>query len=73
MAISPGLRLQHYVIGAPLGSGGMGTSTVRRMSGWAGTVALKFLQPGRASDADQRARLLREARAASSLKSSGIA
>ena len=71
--LAPGLRVQHYVIGGPLGSGGMGTVYRAEDVRLGRDVALKFLQPGGAADADLRARLMREARAASSLRSSGIA
>ena len=73
MSIVPGLRVQHYVIGGSLGSGGMGTVFRAEDVRLGRNVALKFLQPGAAADPELRARLLREARAASSLKSSGIA
>jgi tetratricopeptide (TPR) repeat protein/predicted Ser/Thr protein kinase len=73
MSLSPGTRVQHYLVQGPLGAGGMGAVYRAEDSRLGRHVALKFLQAGEAERPDVRARLLREARAASSLKSSGIA
>ena len=68
-----GSRVLHYEIGEKLGAGGMGTVYRGTDTRLGRPVALKFLSPGQSSDAEQRARLLREARAASALSSSNIA
>jgi serine/threonine protein kinase/tetratricopeptide (TPR) repeat protein len=62
----------HYRVGDLLGSGGMGEVYRAEDTRLGRPVALKFLREGSASTAE-RARLLREARAASALRSSNIA
>jgi serine/threonine-protein kinase len=61
-----GRLLDHYRILAPLGSGGMGVVWRAYDERLRREVAIKMLPEG-AGDADDRARLLREARAASGL------
>jgi tetratricopeptide (TPR) repeat protein/predicted Ser/Thr protein kinase len=65
--------VRHYVIGEQLGEGGMGAVYRAEDTRLGRHVALKFLHADGAADPEMRARLLREARTASSLKSSGIA
>ena len=64
-----GTTLQHYVIEARLGRGGMGTVYRARDTVLDRTVAIKMLE---VADADARLRLLHEARAASSLNHPNI-
>lgn len=67
-----GSRVQHYQVGPLLGRGGMGAVYRAEDLRLGRPVALKFLAaPG--ADADQRGRLVREARAASILSSPHIA
>jgi serine/threonine-protein kinase len=62
-----GQRLGHYLVGEPLGEGGMGV-VYRAVDEKLGRpVAIKFLHAERSADAQARARFLREARAASTL------
>ena len=68
-----GSTVLHYRIGECLGVGGMGEVYLAEDTRLGRTVALKFLKNTEAADEVQRTRLLREARAASSLRSSNIA
>jgi serine/threonine protein kinase/tetratricopeptide (TPR) repeat protein len=67
-----GAVIQHYRLGDILGSGGMGTVYRAEDLRLGRSVAVKLLHQSE-GDAELRARLVREARAASSLRSSGIA
>ena len=67
-----GATVSHYVVGDQLGAGGMGEVYRAEDTRLGRTVALKFLRHGH-DDPAERARLLREARAASALRSSNIA
>lgn len=71
--IDVGSRVLHYRVTGALGSGGMGVVYRAEDVRLGREVALKFLHAEAAADAEQRARLLREARAASTLRSSHIA
>jgi len=68
-----GRTILQYVIRERLGAGGAGEVYVADDTKLGRPVALKFLHADRRLDADSRARLLREARAASQLRSPNIA
>jgi serine/threonine protein kinase/Flp pilus assembly protein TadD len=68
-----GQSILHYNIRERLGAGGTGEVYVADDTRLGRQVALKFLNADRRRDSDSRARLLREARAASLLRSPHIA
>ena len=68
-----GSIVQHYEIGPRLGSGGMGEVYRVRDTRLGRPVALKFISPDHDQDPDRRERLLKEARAASLLRSPAVA
>ena len=70
--LSPGGRIGRYEVVCLLGEGGMGRVYQARDTRLNRTVALKVLPPYAADDAEQRKRLLKEARAASALNHRNI-
>jgi len=70
---STGHTVSHYEIGEKLGAGGMGEVFRARDTRLGQEVALKFIAPQYREDADRRARLLKEAQAASALRSPAVA
>jgi serine/threonine protein kinase/Flp pilus assembly protein TadD len=68
-----GKLVLHYRVGQRLGSGGMGEVYLAEDTRLGRQVALKFLSPSVQRDEESRARLVREARAASLLRSPNIA
>ena len=68
-----GTTILHYRIGRRLGAGGMGEVYIAEDLRLGRQVALKFLHADRQRDGESRARLIREARAASMLQSPNIA
>lgn len=68
-----GKLVLHYRVGERLGSGGMGDVYLAEDTRLGRHVALKFLAPAAQRDEESRARLVREARAASLLRSPNIA
>ena len=67
MALTPGVRLGAYELGAMLGAGGMGEVYRARDTRLGREVAIKILPPLASSDPDRRRRFEQEARAASAL------
>ena len=68
-----GKVILHYRVGQRLGGGGMGEVYLAEDTRLGRQVALKFLAPAARRDEESRARLVREARAASMLRSPNIA
>jgi len=68
-----GKTILHYRVGQRLGGGGMGEVYLAEDTRLGRQVALKFLAPAARRDEESRARLIREARAASLLRSPNIA
>jgi serine/threonine protein kinase/Tfp pilus assembly protein PilF len=68
-----GKLILHYRVGHRLGGGGMGEVYLAEDTRLGRQVALKFLAPAARRDEESRARLVREARAASLLRSPNIA
>ena len=73
MPLSAGARLGIYVVGEPLGAGGMGVVYRARDSKLGRDVALKLLPDRTAADAERVARFEREARALAALHHPHIA
>ncbi|MCA8926250.1 MAG: serine/threonine protein kinase, partial [Planctomycetes bacterium] len=63
----PGAQLGDFVLGAPLGAGGMGRVYRARQLSLARDVALKVLKPALAEDLEGHRRFLREARTLAAL------
>ena len=70
---STGSTVQHYEIEDRIGAGGMGEVFRARDTRLGREVALKFIAPPYRGDPERRARLLKEARAASALRSPAVA
>ena len=70
---STGHTVLHYELGDKLGAGGMGEVFRARDTRLGREVALKFISPQYREDTDRRSRLLKEAQAASALRSPAIA
>ena len=68
-----GQTISHYHVLKRLGGGGMGEVYLAEDTRLGREVALKFLTPDARRDAESRARLMHEARAASALRSPNIA
>jgi len=66
-SVAPGDRIRHFVVHERLGSGGAGVVYRGRDTLLARDVAIKFLAPSLSRDLAARARLVREAQAASRL------
>jgi len=66
-SVAPGDRIRHFVVHERLGSGGAGVVYRGRDTLLARDVAIKFLAPSLSRDSAARARLVREAQAASRL------
>jgi serine/threonine protein kinase/tetratricopeptide (TPR) repeat protein len=67
MSLEPGARLAHYMLGTPLGAGGMGEVYRATDTKLGRDVALKVLPAHLGNDADRLARFQREARAVAAL------
>ena len=73
MPLSPGARLGHYEIVAPLGAGGMGEVYRARDTKLDRDVALKTLPESFANDLDRLSRFEREAKTLAALNHPRIA
>src|ERR1044071_4811513 len=72
MALSPGCRLSHYEILAPIGAGGMGEVYKARDTRLNRLAAIKVLPAERLSDEWRKRRFIQEAQAASALNHPNI-
>jgi len=68
LSVAPGDRIRHFLVHERLGSGGAGVVYRGRDTLLARDVAMKFLAPSLSRDSAARARLVREAQAASRLE-----
>jgi len=68
LPVAPGDRIRHFMVHERLGSGGAGVVYRGRDTLLARDVAMKFLAPSLSQDPAARARLVREAQAASRLE-----
>jgi Tol biopolymer transport system component len=73
MALTPGTRIGHYEIVAPIGAGGMGDVYRARDPKLGREVAIKMLPDAFALDAERLARFEREARTLASLNHPNVA